>query len=306
VDETLIFWRALHFAATIQVVGVLIFCGYILRNQSPAYLGRLLRLIFWISLVLAFISGAAWFCTVAASIDDSSWTAAITDGTAATVLTDTQFGRAWLVRIVAGLLLAASAAITKKENIAGLTLQVALASVLVGGLALAGHAASTSGVHGDVHLAADILHLIAVSAWLGGLLPYALYLSDAGPNEPPGAIGAIQDVTRRFSNIGVAAVLMIAVTGIINTSNLVGSAELLTHNTYGQLLMIKVALFLAMVMVATVNRVSLAPRLSERNAIATMRRNALIETAFGLLILIIVAVLGTMPPALFDNAGIQH
>ena len=116
-DDTLIVWRALHFAATIQVAGVLIFCGYVLRNRSPASLERLLRLIFWISLVLAFISGAAWFCAVAASIDDASWTAAITDGTAATVLTDTQFGRAWLVRIVAGLLLAASAAIAKKNSI---------------------------------------------------------------------------------------------------------------------------------------------------------------------------------------------
>ena len=306
VDDTLILWRALHFAATIQVAGVLIFYGYVLRNRSPGSLGDLLRLIFWISLVLAFISGAAWFCTVAASIDDTSWTAAITDGTAAVVLTDTQFGRAWLVRIVAGLLLATSVAAGRRKSVAVLTSRVALASVFVGGLAFAGHAASTPGVQGDVHLAADILHLIAVSAWLGGLLPYALYLSDLGPNEPPGAIGAIQDVTQRFSNIGVVAVLMIAVTGIINTSNLVGSAELLVHTEYGRLLVIKVALFLAMVMVAAINRISLTPRLSESNAIATMRRNALIETAFGLLILIIVAALGTMPPALVAHAGMQH
>ena len=151
-----------------------------------------LRRIFWVSLVLAFISGAAWFCAVAASIGDGSWTAAITDGTAATVLTDTQFGRAWLVRIVTGLLLAASAAIAKKGSIPGLTSQAALASVLVGGLAFAGHAAGTPGVQGDVHLAADILHLLAVSAWLGGLLPFALYLSGLGPSEPPEAIGEIE------------------------------------------------------------------------------------------------------------------
>ena len=102
-DDTLILWRALHFAATIQVAGVLIFCALtFFVIDRPGLWADLLRLIFWISLVLAFISGAAWFCTVAASIDDASWTAAITDGTAAVVLTDTQFGRAWLVRIVAG------------------------------------------------------------------------------------------------------------------------------------------------------------------------------------------------------------
>ena len=75
---------------------------------------------------------------------------------------------------------------------------------------------------------------------------------------------------------------------------------------HGRLLMIKVTIFLAMVMVAAVNRIGLTPRLSERNAIATMRRNTLIETAFGLLVLIIVAALGTTPPALFDDAGMQH
>jgi copper resistance protein D len=305
VDDTLIVWRALHFAATIQVAGVLIFCRYVLRNRSPAYLGPPLRLIFWISLVLAFISGAAWFCTVAASIDDATWATAITDGTAATVLTDTQFGRAWLVRIVAGLLLAASALFGRKNRIAVLTSHVALATVFVGGLAFAGHAASTPGVQGDVHLAADILHLIAVSAWLGGLLLFALYLSGVGPNEPPNAMGGIQNVTQRFSNIGIAAVLTIAVTGIINTSNLVGSAALLTQTEYGLLLSIKVLIFLAMVIVAMVNRFALTPRLLKPNAVAALRRNALIETALGLLILCIVAALGTMPPALFDHSGMH-
>ena len=305
-NDTLILWRALHFAATIQVAGVLIFCGYVLRNRSPASLGRLLRRIFWVSLVLAFIAGAGWFCIVAASIDDASWATAIMDGTAATVLTDTQFGRAWLVRIVAGLLLAASALFKRKDSVAALTSHGAAATVFVGGLAFAGHAASTPGVQGDVHLAADILHLIAVSAWLGGLLPYALYLSDLGPNDPRGAITAIQDVTQRFSNIGIAAVLTIAVTGIINTSNLVGSTELLIETEYGRLLSIKLAVFVAMAIIATVNRFGITPRLSERGSVAKMRRNALIEIAFGMLILCIVAALGTMPPAVLDHAGMQH
>lgn len=304
-DDALIVWRALHFAATIQIGGVLIFCGYVLRIRSPAYRGRQLRLIFWVSLVLAFISGAAWFCAVAASISDTTWATAIRDGSAGAVLTDTEFGRAWLVRLVAGLLLAASA-FGRKGRFAVPILQLPLAMIFVGGLAFAGHAASTPEVRGEVHLAADILHLIAVSAWLGALLPYALYLSTIDLNEPPQTVGAIQGATKRFSDIGIAAVLTIAVTGIINMSNLVGSAELLAHTKYGQLLVIKVAIFLAMVMVAAVNRVSLAPRLSEPGAVAKMRRNALIEMAFGLVIICIVAALGTLPPAVLDPSGMQQ
>lgn len=57
-DDALIFWRALHFAATIQVAGVLIFFAYVMRAQSTAYLGHSSRRIFWVSLTLAFVSGA--------------------------------------------------------------------------------------------------------------------------------------------------------------------------------------------------------------------------------------------------------
>ena len=305
-DETLIFWRALHFAATIQVVGVLIFRACVLRTEPPALLRYWLRLIFWISLALALISGAGWLCAVAGSIDDASWMTAVTDGTALTVLTDMQFGRAWLVRLVVGLLLGIAALARRQDGISVLGVQMSLAIVFASGLAFAGHGASTPGRTGDMHLAADILHILAVSAWLGGLLPYALYLSGLGPNEPVEAIAAIHDATRRFSNIGVVAVLTISITGIINTLNLVGSPKLLAETEYGRLLSIKIAIFLVMVMLASINRFGLAPRLSESGTVSTLRRNTLIEAALGLLILGIVAALGTMPPTVLDHAGMQQ
>ena len=307
VDDTLIFWRALHFMAAIQMLGVLLFGAYVLRGRKRSVLmGRRLGLIFWVSLALAFVSGTAWLLAVAASIDDVSWTAAIADGTAATVLTDTQFGRAWLVRVIAVFLLGIVAALAKKENLAVLILQLALAAVFVGGLAFAGHAASTPGVQGDIHLAGDILHLFAVSAWLGGLLPYAFYLwSCEGENAGESsrrhrggnALVFQYWPCRRSDHRG---------DGLINALNLVGSVELLTHTDYGRLLSVKVAIFLVMVIIAAVNRFGLVPRLAERGAVATLRRNALIEAIFGLLILCIVAALGTMPPALLDHAGMHH
>ncbi|AGK56353.1 hypothetical protein HYPDE_23333 [Hyphomicrobium denitrificans 1NES1] len=38
-----------------------------------------------------------------AMIDERSWREALTDGTASTVLTETQFGQAWSIRAVVGL-----------------------------------------------------------------------------------------------------------------------------------------------------------------------------------------------------------
>jgi copper resistance protein D len=68
---------------------------------------------------------------------------------------------------------------------------------------------------------------------------------------------------------------------------------------YGRLLLLKVALFVAMVAIAAVNRLRLMPRLvrADINALRPLMRNAVIETLIGIAILLIVGVLGTLPPA---------
>lgn len=306
-DKTLIICRALHFAATIQMTGVLLFYTYILRGlKSSDLLERRLRLIFWISLALALASGASWYLAVAASIDDASWVTAIADGTALTVLTGTQFGSVWLARLAIGILVAAVIMFSKADSAVARFLQLTAALIFVGSLAFAGHAASTPGINGDAHLAADIVHLVAVSAWLGGLLPYALYLSTLGRENSQASIGDIREVTRRFSNIGIAAVLAIVATGIINTLNLVASTELLLLTDYGRLLSLKLAIFAAMLMIASINRYVLTPRLPAPRTVAAISRNAMIEAALGLLVLGIVAALGTLPPAFLDHSTMQH
>jgi putative copper resistance protein D len=297
------FWRALHFAAMVQATGVTLFCAYGLQNRWPQHFGHRLRLIFWISLMLALASGAAWLLALAASIADASWTAAAGAGTTWELLTGTQFGQAWLVRLVAALILFALSVIAWPGGLATQPFGLVATLVFASGVAFAGHAASVPGPMGNVHLAADILHLIAVSAWLGGLLPYALLLRDLQKENPQDGLPAIRDVTLRFSNVGLAAVLTILVTGLVNTINLVGSVQLLTHTEYGRLLTVKIILFVAMVAVAGINRLALTPRLSLQGTVDQLQRNIMIETALGIFILCIVAVLGTMPPALVDYAG---
>jgi putative copper resistance protein D len=79
---------------------------------------------------------------------------------------------------------------------------------------------------------------------------------------------------------------------------------------YGQLLLLKIALFLVMVLVAAINRLRFTPRLlqdleyaSAQNASRQLRRNAIIEAMIGIIILVIVAILGIMSPEIpeMDN-----
>jgi putative copper resistance protein D len=296
-DIALVSWRAIHLAATIAAGGVLLFRWLVFDpaeerggDSRLRFLDRQMKRVFWVSLALSFVSGAAWLLAVSAMIDERSWREALTDGTASTVLTETQFGQAWSIRAVVGLMLGTSVAYGTKQR----AVQVLLAMVFVVGLAFGGHGASSPGLKGDAHLVADALHLLAVSAWLGGLVSLGLYMRSIGRRETADLREA-GDVARRFSSLGIVSVLTIIGSGIVNTLVLVGSIELLASTEYGHLLIIKIVLFLVMVGIAMFNRRCLLPAVTT-TAVSTLQRNSFIEVAFGLAIVCIVAALGTLPP----------
>jgi putative copper resistance protein D len=87
--------------------------------------------------------------------------------------------------------------------------------------------------------------------------------------------------------------------GLVNTWYLAGSVPELVGTSYGRLLLVKIALFVAMVALAATNRMRLAPRIVARDAAAlrSLTRNATIETALGLAVVAIVGALGVMIPA---------
>ena len=317
--DLLYYARAVHYAASVVVAGIVFFSVFV---SGPAFsksfsdakvavgLWRRLSLIAWISLTLCLLSGAAWFILTAASMSGEPLADLYSQGVLWTVLWRTHFGNDWLVRFViawvlAGLLPGVLSASRSKSfwlNSAAVT----LAAALTGSLAWAGHAIGAEGVEGVVHPAADVLHLIAAAAWVGGLVPLALLLSMT--EADPQALTAARTATTRFSTLGIIAVATLLITGLVNGWYLVGSLPALTESEYGRLLLIKLALFLAMVGIAAFNWSWLTPRLVQdadlaaaRKARRQLRRNAGIEATLGAVIIGIVAVLGTLPPASHAN-----
>ena len=273
-----------------------------------AAVGRRLAWIAWIGLLLTLLSGAAWFVLVAQSISDQPLASVLSDGgVLRAVLLDTEFGRDWLLRLLligllAGLLAAGSRG--KPDGRGFLKLAIVLvAAGLAGTLAWAGHGIGGAGLGGRVHLAADFVHLIAAAAWVGGLLPLAFMLAAAAGLS----LTVAHAVSLRFSAYGVVAVSVLLLTGAINTWYLAGSIRALTETDYGHLLLVKIALFLVMLGLATVNRLWLTPALAadpgqgrSRDAFRQLRRNVAIEIGAGAIILSIVAVLGVTPPGLSE------
>ncbi len=285
--DPLIFIRMIHFAATLSLAGAVIFgaviAGPIMRQMEDAgaaLRARLMRVVWW-SLAAALISDTAWLVLLAAEISERAPGEIFSEGILSTVLLHTTFGHDWLARLVlVALLAAALGGISAKHvDLPRWAIAALLASAFAAALVHSGHAAATAGWLGTFHRAADGLHLIAASAWLGGLLPLALLLAAARREEI--SLALARDATLRFSTLGLISVGLLIATGIVNGWILAGSVPALIGTDYGRLLLAKVALFFAA---------------AARTALRALARNSLVEATFGLAILIIVGALGTLPP----------
>jgi putative copper resistance protein D len=297
--------RAIHFAATATVTGTLVFRSVVANpalrsSEAAAKLFRTqTRYVAWISLAVAVISGLTWVLLLTMSLSAEGLGEAVMSGALRDVLNLTQFGLVAQIRLAFAIVLAICLAFERSALWRWLALAAAVG--LIASIAWTGHAASTPSKLGYLHLAADALHLSAASAWIGGLVPLALLLS-AGRHHKGWAVLEL-DVVRRFSTLGIASVATLMLSGIINAWILVGSFRALVVTGYGLLLMLKLAVFAAMLAFAAINRLSLTPRLAvpsddaQQDALARLSRNTWIEIALGLSIFAMVGVLGTLHPA---------
>ncbi|MFF4642244.1 copper resistance protein CopC [Streptomyces sp. NPDC001389] len=110
--------------------------------------------------------------------------------------------------------------------------------------ALAEHA--STGIQTGIAMPADILHLLAVATWLGGLAALLVALRTVPDIE--------RSAVRRFSRVAFVSVLVLAATGVYQSWRQLGSWSALTGTSYGQLLLIKVALVAVLVAVASFSR----------------------------------------------------
>ena len=219
------------------------------------------------------------------------------------VLTLTQFGIVSQVRLTLAIVLAVCLASDQSKRSRRLGLATALC--LTASIAWTGHAASTPHELGYLHLAADVTHLCAVAAWIGGLIPLALLLRACRRFRPLAWSKLALDSARRFSVLGIASVATLTLSGIVNSWILVGSFRGLIDTAYGWLLMSKLAVFAIMLAFAAVNRFCLMPELAappgrgiQCRALKRLTRNSVIEILLGLVVFAIVSVLGMLHPAI--------
>lgn len=218
--------------------------------------------------------------------------AAVTHSAVWRSVLETRFGHVWasrgVVLAIAGLLLVPLRG--GRRQIPLLAAVAAVAVALAASFGLAGHPAAGNDV--AVAVVADVLHVGAVSVWLGGLLLLACVT--LARRREDGGEGI---VVERFSAIALGCVIVIITTGAFQTWRQVGSLDGLTKTTYGNLLLVKLGLFALLIVLAAGSRRWLRARRTSRSEFAPLRRRVAGEAVLGIAILAVTALLVNAQPA---------
>lgn len=171
--------------------------------------------------------------------------AALTEGssTAWGAVASTSAGRWWFVRV--GLLLIAAALVPLRRRLgsaAGPPLALLLSVALLAAIVAGGH--GVSGHLVPLGFLATMVHLAAMSVWVGGLAALVLVV-------PRGSIVA---TAYRFSPIALWSVVALAASGVANAWRQSGSWSDLTHSSYGSWLIAKLVVVALVLAIAATSR----------------------------------------------------
>lgn len=219
------------------------------------------------------------------------------------LINETPLGAAWKIRMLALFVALVAGAFLASPTLKLWTVALASAAAL-SSLAWGGHAAAGEGLLGVMDLASDIIHLLAAGVWIGALAVLILMLFSPTIYSTEEEARLAYRSLEGFSVIGTTVVIVLTLTGLLQGWRRVGVDQLLSlpASPYGQLLLIKLTLFLLMLGLASVNRFRLTPPLGRELgsgggvAVKRLRASLAFETGAAVIILALVGWFGTLEP----------
>jgi len=157
-------------------------------------------------------------------------------------------------------------------------------------------------------LAADWVHLICVSLWLGGVGYYAAVIVPVVMSQTDltgSLMGGLGASLARFSPLATLCVLVVALTGIIQGTTFVVSLEKLVGTDYGRALMVKLLVFGGLVAFGAFHQLVITPKLGawrrdvrgQAQAARRFRISVTAELALSLITLVAAAAMTVLPLA---------
>lgn len=299
-------------------------------EAATAFAARARRLL-WLAVVLGVISGAAGIVLQGATAAGTDVWSALDAHVIHEVL-GTRFGTVWGLRVLDWLVLgtvllagaATSTATLLRPAAVGATgfapapaprngVLVALAfpvAFLIVSPALAGHATSEHPVAALLPL--DVVHVAAMSVWIGGLVMALFVLPSATRRlEAPERSRLLAAVLVRFSPIALACVVALLATGVTQALIEMGGISPLLTSAYGRSVLIKFVLLMALVGLGAINRQRVVPALrrlaaggeAPGGAGRVLRRTLRAEVALVVVVLGVTSALVSYAPPSSSAAG---
>jgi copper transport protein len=146
-------------------------------------------------------------------------------------------------------------------------------------------------------VALDWLHIAAMVAWLGGLIPLALAVRVAR-RDPDHAL-PLALLIPRFSRLSAPCLALLTLTGIYAYVQHINGLDLLAATTYGRALAVKLGLFGILLLLGGLNLFVFEPQLrSAGNRMArAFGRSVPAELLVGALVLLAVGVMTSVAPS---------
>lgn len=182
------------------------------------------------SLLLASICLRLWAHTAAAFGTADAWRSENLE----LIALQSRWGRGWRVQALSIVASCGAAILLSWHRVAWIAFGLC-AAVLATAMPLLGHAGGNPVRH-ILHAA----HNLAAAGWIGTLLVITLYACRR--HDVSGAFDIVTALVRRFSPVALTAATVVGFTGTIAAALYLGSLAALWTSTYGQRLLIKLAL----------------------------------------------------------------
>lgn len=214
-----------------------------------------------------------------------------------------RWGQWWLARAGAtGLLLGYLLYLANRNRATRLRAgeTVVLLLLLIAAAALNSFTAHAATIPSGAALAIilDAIHLLAGSAWIGGVVALVVALFPIAAEQAPAVRTALlKNLVPRFSQIAIGSVGALALTGLFHIWLQVGSTEALAETSYGRALIIKLLFMLPLFLVGAANLIWTRPRLHNLRVQVAFSRFVKGEMLLGAVVLVLAGILASLPPA---------
>jgi copper transport protein len=307
--------RGADYLAIAVVLGTLLFVVLCWPRDAPpeadAAFRRRARTLLVGGAVLGVLAGLDGIVLQGATAGGTSFWSALEPGTVREVL-GTHFGTVWGLRVLDFALLGALAAAIGVERELPAAPWIVPAAFLAITPALGGHATTQHPVALLAPL--DVLHVVAMSAWVGGLivLVAAVPAATRAIAEPVRRTPLLAGALSRFSGVALAGVGVLVATGVGQSIVHLRSFSDLLHTPFGRAILIKVIILVSLVALGALNRRRSVPRLNAAAAAGatpgatgrTLRATLRTEVALTVVVLGVTAALVSYAPPSALSAGL--